>query len=171
VRTARFSTAGIRAILAAAVVGAIIWGCIFWAVGAFAAGPIPAHGGRTPCPNLQACRAAVKWQAKDRRHLKHELAVQTHPDVVAAVRLASDISGVSFARLWTISGCESTHDPFNVTGQYEGLFQLGAWHRSFPDLRGLSPFNPYANAMHAALFIARNGEGQWSCKSNGRVAY
>lgn len=133
--------------------------------------PIRAHGGRTPCASVVACRKVVRWNVKERRHLQHQLAVRWHPDVVAAIRLASNISGVSFARLWTISGCESRHNPLAVTGQFDGLFQLGAYHRSFPDLRGLSVFNPYANAMHAALFIARHGESQWACRSTGRVVY
>lgn len=132
--------------------------------------PTPAKGGRVaPCRSVPCFRKALAWQRHDRAKLRHQLAVRWHPSVVTAIELASRVSGVSFSRLWTISGCESTHDPLNVLGQYEGLFQLGAYHRSLPDIRGLNPFDPYVNAMHAALFIAHNGEGQWSCRSDGSV--
>lgn len=132
-----------------------------------------ASGGRTqphPCRgNVTCLERAIRWSRKDRARLTRELATKTSPDVRTAIELASRISGVSFTRLWTISGCESGHDPYNVLGQYEGLFQLGRYHRSLPDIAGLNPFNPYVNAIHAALFIARNGEGQWSCRSDGTV--
>lgn len=134
----------------------------------------PAHGGRThPCPTLAKCRslvahqrAAIAWQREARRHAN---AVTYQSDVRTAIELASRVSGVPLSNLYTIARCESRLDPFNVLGQYEGLYQLGAYHRSLPDIRGLNPFNPYVNAMHAALFIARNGDGQWSCRANGTV--
>lgn len=130
------------------------------------------------CASVRACRTeiahkqqAIRWERQQHLRVQKQLAIRWQPNVVAAIRLASNVSGVSFQRLWTISGCESTHNPLDVLGQYQGLFQLGRYHRSFPDLRGLSPFDPYANAMHAALFIARHGESQWSCRSDGSVAY
>lgn len=139
----------------------------------------PAHGGRVQhaaiCPDARtigkrvSCLVkAVQWERSRR---KFELAQKWSPNVRTAVELASRVSGVSFSRLWQISSCESTHDPFNRLGQYEGLFQLGSYHRSMPDIVGLDPYDPYVNAMHAALFIARNGESQWSCRSDGSVAY
>jgi hypothetical protein len=127
--------------------------------------------GASQCRTVKSCHAAIRWQKHDRARLARRLVAKTHVDVVAAIRLAANVSGVSFSRLWTISGCESNHDPYAVTGQYQGLFQLGTYHRSFPEFRGLSPFNAYANAIHAALFIAKHGESQWSCRSNGSVAY
>lgn len=145
--------------------------CIFAASSYAARPPVRAQGGRTPCATLSACHRALAWQRLDRRHLRHQLSVRWHPSVVTAIELASRVSGVSFARLWTISGCESTHNPQDTLGQYRGLFQLGAYHRSLPDIVGLNAYDPYVNAMHAALFIARNGESQWACRSDGHVAY
>lgn len=168
-----------RTLLGSMLVGLLAWLAIFacslsaiWGYHqAFGAEAKVCPHSRTQTARVSCLVKAYRWQKHDRARLHRRLVVKTHTDVVAAVRLASNVSGVSFARLWTISGCESGHNPYAVLGQYEGLFQLGRYHRGFPDLAGLSPFNAYANAMHAALFIARNGESQWSCRSDGSVAY
>jgi hypothetical protein len=140
--------------------------------------PTSAQAGSSHCETVGQCRSllvhqqqALAWQKHDRARLIAATARRWHASVVAAVRLAANVSGVSFRRLWTISGCESTHDPLDRLGQFWGLFQLGRYHRSMPDMRGLSPWDPYVNAMHAALYIARHGESQWSCRSDGHVAY
>jgi hypothetical protein len=154
------------------------WTCLLlFACGTFTAAAflvvatVEADASTKHCESVQCYRKALRWQKHEVVRLHRRLVAKTHTDVVAAIRLAANVSGVSFRRLWTISGCESGHDPYAVLGQYQGLFQLGRYHRGFPEFRGVSPFNPYANAIHAAMFIARNGESQWSCRSDGRVAY
>ena len=174
---------GIALILA--LLTLVVLGLVFWAGRATAQTPSPvaapvgleqAH--RCDARHVLRCRAiivhqarAVAWQKKAVRTARRDAAKVWHPDVLAAVELASRVSGVSFGRLWTISRCESTHDPRAKTGQYEGLFQLGARHRGMPDIAGLDPFDPYVNAMHAALYIARHGEGEWQCTSSGGLRW
>lgn len=153
------------------LIGAIVLAGVWGYHQAFGAEAKVCPHSRTQTARVSCLVKAYRWQKHDRARLHRRLVAKTHTDVVAAVRLASNVSGVSFSRLWTISGCESGHDPYAVLGQYLGLFQLGRYHRGFPDLVGLSPFNAYANAMHAALFIAKHGESQWSCRSDGSVAY
>jgi hypothetical protein len=166
VKPANFSTAGIRAILAAAVAGAILWGLGFWAVGAFGAGPIRAHGGRTPCPNLQACRAAVKWQAKDRRWRRWRLCGSGRRG--AGVGAASAAFGVPVRDMRSVAQCESGMGA-QVTAEAgsgaSGLFQFldSTWrHTPFATF---DVFDPLPNALAAAQIVAHDGGwGQWTCQ-------
>jgi hypothetical protein len=90
-----------------------------------------------------------------RAHLRRRWA----PTISYALRLASAVSGVSYWQLRSVSWCESTHDPFARNGHYLGLFQLG-WSPF-----GMSPFDPIANALSAALTVREDGGWrQWECK-------
>jgi hypothetical protein len=77
---------------------------------------------------------------------------------IMAIRLASRVTGVSEAAMRSVAFCESRLYPFAQNGRYKGLFQLG-WSPF-----GLSPFDPYANALSAAMTVARQGWRQWECK-------
>ncbi len=81
------------------------------------------------------------------------------PTVEYALRLASAVYGVPYRDLATVSRCESTWNPFATNGRQLGLFQLG-WAPF-----GLSPFDPVANALSAAMTVKHDGSWrQWQCK-------
>ena len=97
---------------------------------------------------LQAARSRVA-------HLRQHW----HPTVDYALRLASAVSGVSYWELRAVAWCESRYDPFAANGRYLGLFQLG-WVPF-----GMSPYDPVANALSAALTVAGDGSWrQWTCQ-------
>lgn len=133
--------------------------------------PKPCAASKTQAKRVTCLVKAVEWERSKVALRDRQLTIKWEPVVHDAVLMASLYSGYSFTRLWTISGCESTHNPFNVTGQYKGLFQLGDYHQGQPDMKPFSVFNPYANAFHAAFFMERHGESQWACRSDGSVAY
>jgi hypothetical protein len=94
---------------------------------------------------LQAARARLRsrWQ----------------PTVRYALRLASAVTGVAYTQLAAVAWCESTHNPWAANGRYRGLFQLG-WAPF-----GMSPYDPVANALSAALTVRHDGSWrQWECR-------
>lgn len=104
-------------------------------------------------------RTTIRRQRTTLRRQRSTLHRRWHPTVAYALRLASAVSGVSYWQLRSVSWCESRHWPFAANGRYRGLFQLG-WSPF-----GLSPFDPVANALSAALTVRADGSWrQWECK-------
>ncbi len=108
--------------------------------------------------------SAARWAARFRHRTRQLQAVKAHvrarwePTVDYALRLASAVTGVSYWQMRSVSWCESTHNPFAQNGRYKGLFQLG-WSPF-----GLSPFDPVANALSAAMTVKADGSWrQWQC--------
>ena len=109
--------------------------------------------------------SAAYWAQRFRRRTRQLQAARAflqrrwRPTVSYALRLASAVSGVSYWELRSVSYCESTHNPFASNGRYRGLFQLG-WSPF-----GLSPYDPVANAISAAMTVRHDGGWyQWECK-------
>jgi hypothetical protein len=103
------------------------------------------------------------WQFRVRTRqlqaVRTQLRERWRPTVTYALRLAAAVSGVSYWQLRSVSWCESTHNPFATNGRFRGLFQLG-WAPF-----GLSPFDPVANALSAALTVRHDGSWrQWTCR-------
>jgi hypothetical protein len=91
--------------------------------------------------------------------LRSHLRQRTGPSVDHAITLASRVFGVPESQMRAVSFCESRWDPYATNGKYRGLFQLG-WAPF-----GLSPFDPYASALSAAMTVRHDGSWrQWSCK-------
>jgi hypothetical protein len=107
-----------------------------------------------------AAEWAARYHARTRQLLstRRRLRQRWKPTVDYALRLAHAVSGVPLAELRTVSWCESRFDPFAQNGKYLGIFQLG-WAPF-----GLSPFDPIANALSAALTVKHDGGWrQWEC--------
>lgn len=116
-------------------------------------------------PRLYRGHDARWWAARYHRrshqlyHTRVRLRHHWAPTVTYALRLASAVTGVSYSQLRSVSYCESTHNPFATNGKYKGIFQLG-WSPF-----GLSPFDPIANALSAAMTVRRDGSWrQWECR-------
>jgi hypothetical protein len=119
-----------------------------------------------------ACEKALAWQKTQRRRLAREVRA-LHRDVerrfsetaTSAIRVACTAYQVSCSDLFRVARCESSLDPYATNGRYLGLFQLGPSHLSDPIIQATSPFNPYANAIHTARYVAAHGWGtQWECR-------
>jgi len=106
-------------------------------------------------------RWAQRYRQEHERtlQLRHQLQHRWHPTVSYALRLASAVSGVPLSDLTAVSRCESGFNPFATNGQYRGLFQMH-WAPF-----GLSPYDPIANALSAALTVVHDGGWrQWECR-------
>lgn len=123
---------------------------------------LPCLGECVPAEQYRAMkRLAAKrlrgWNRANRHIIR--LRAGWRPSVLGAITLASSVYGVSSSAMRAVSFCESRWDPFATNGRYKGLFQLG-WSPF-----GLSPFDPYANALSAAQTVAHDGSWrQWECK-------
>ncbi len=110
----------------------------------------------------RSARAWAKRYAHRTRQLqivKAKLRVRWQPTVGYALHLATAVTGVPYRELQAVSRCESTMNPFATNGRYRGLFQLG-WAPF-----GMSPFDPVANALSAAITVRHDGGWrQWQCK-------
>jgi hypothetical protein len=119
-----------------------------------------------------ACEKALRWQQAQRRrltrevrHLRVDVSRRFAETSTSAIRVACAAYRVSCSDLFRVARCESSLDPFATNGRYLGLFQLGPAHLSDPVIRATSPFNPYANAIHTARYVAAHGWGsQWECQ-------
>lgn len=167
---ARLKHAGWALILAALVW--FFWCGFFYNIQlAFAAGPIRAHGGRTPCPNLTACRAAVKWQ---KHRYAHEHLIVVHHvrrDASYALRLAAAMSGLPLSNLrcigWNESrmGAQTTAQPGSGA---KGLMQFldSTWSHTPFAAYGFSVWDNVANALAAVQIIVHDGSArQWDTGS------
>ncbi len=97
--------------------------------------------------------------AHEVRATRAKLRQEWQPTVDYAYRLASAVTGVSYWQLRSVGACESHHNPFATNGRYKGVMQLG-WAPF-----GMSPFDPVANVLSAALTVSHDGGwGQWTCK-------
>lgn len=155
---------------AALIAGLLLWsaaGFIGYSM-AFAAGPITAHGGRACRSSVPCLKRAIRWQKRDRAHLKHQLAGKYHTDVELAYRLAIGIFHVDLRHL---GYCESRNDPNNRTGQYVGITQQGnGFQARNQDVYRLLPVtNPIANVLVAARWISAHGSSEWQCRLDGSV--
>jgi hypothetical protein len=121
---------------------------------------------RHPCRALKSQGAAF-WRCETRFHARWVRRLQVERrrergwggDVHHALRLASSVFRVPYRELASVAACESNLYPFAVNGRFKGLFQLG-WSPF-----GLSPFDPYASALSAAMTVRQDGSWrQWSCK-------
>lgn len=118
-----------------------------------------------------ACERAISWQQAQRRrltrevrHLRSDVERRFAATSTSAIRVACAAYRVSCSDLFRVARCESSLDPFATNGRYLGLFQLGPSHLSDPVIQATSPFNPYANAIHTARYVAAHGWGsQWEC--------
>jgi hypothetical protein len=100
-----------------------------------------------------------RYRTRQLQHVRTHLQQRWHPTVLYALRLASAVTGVSYWQLYTVSRCESGHNPFAQNGQYKGLFQMH-WSPF-----GFSPFDPVANALSAAMTVVHDGGWrQWACQ-------
>lgn len=133
---------------------------------------------RQACPNdasILECRAALRraydavgWQ----RHARWQASAGKTSDVVRdAIQWASSQTGVPAWRLTNIAACESHLFFLAHNGQFLGVWQLGATHRSDPIFRVVPWMDPYAQAIHVARFIKRHGESQWQCSSSGGLRW
>lgn len=133
---------------------------------------------REACPNTASivqCRSAlrraydsVRWQ----RHARWSAEAGKSSDVVRdAITWASHLTGVPAWQLTAIANCESHLFFLAHNGQYLGVWQLGAMHRSDPIFRVVPWMDPYAQAIHVARFIKRHGESQWQCSSTGGLRW
>jgi hypothetical protein len=103
--------------------------------------------------------ARYHYRSRQLFHTRVRLRHRWHPTVTYALRLASAVTGVSYWQLRSVSYCESHHFPFASNGKYKGIFQLG-WSPF-----GLSPFDPIANALSAAMTVRHDGSWrQWQCQ-------
>ncbi len=103
---------------------------------------------------------AKQYRARTRQfqHARMAARARWQPTVDYALTLAAAVTGVSYWQLRSVSLCESNHDPYAQNGQYRGLFQMH-WSPF-----GLSPFDPIANALSAAMTVRNDGSWrQWSC--------
>jgi hypothetical protein len=123
--------------------------------------PLPAV---SPAPIYHGASAKA-WAKRFRRRTRqlqqtrHLLRRRWRPTVVYSLRLASAVSGLAYRELEAVAACESTLNPFAANGRYKGLFQLG-WAPF-----GMSPFDPVANSLSAALTARRDGGWrQWECR-------
>jgi hypothetical protein len=110
-------------------------------------------------------RTAEEWAARSAQktrqlqHVRRQLRQRWRPTVDYAIRLASAVTGVSSRDMSAVAKCESHLFPFASNGRYKGVFQLG-WAPF-----GFSPYDPIANALSAAMTVAKDGGWrQWECK-------
>lgn len=95
-------------------------------------------------------------------------------DAAIAILLACQVERVSpgacqsFLR---VAFCESRLDPRAINGQYKGLFQLSARHRSDPIIRALGWRDAYAEALHTVRYVKRHGWGEWQCRPEGGLRW
>lgn len=159
---ARFSPAGIRAILLAAFLGLVVWGV------ALTIGYSLAFGATQRCQTRSCLVRAVRWQKHDRARLHRELDARVRGDVELAYRLAIGLFHVDLRRL---GYCESRNDPTSYTGPYVGITQQGPnFQARNRDVYRLLPVtNALANVLVAARWIARHGAGEWTCRLDGSV--
>lgn len=133
---------------------------------------------RHACPNgssLVKCRAALRhayeavaWQRNARWHAQ----AKTSRDVVLdAIHWASGETGVPAWRMIGIGTCESHLFWLAQNGQYKSWAQLSTRHRSDPIIARLTWRDPYAVALHVALYIKHHGEGEWQCTSSGGLRW
>jgi hypothetical protein len=142
------------------------------------------------CTTVEACRRAVEWEKAERTRLAAAVAWQRRqrvelarhrwraPVAEDAITLAALVTHQSEQGLRRLLGCESTGDttghrfnPRATNGRFKGLGQLGGHHLADPIIRRLGPFNPYASAMHVALYIKAHGEGEWQCTTSGGLRW
>jgi hypothetical protein len=162
-----------RAILASTLVGLLCVLAVVILVGllptpAFGAGPIAAHGGRTPCRTIACYRKAVAWQ-RHRYAREHLIVVrQTRRDAYYAIRIASAAFGVDARAMRSVAWCESrmgAQTTAEAGSGASGLFQfLGSTWRHTP-FATFDVFDPLPNALAAAQIVAHDGGwGQWTCQ-------
>lgn len=140
-----------------------------------------------PTPDLSARVAQLEQQLQDRNQAVRDLiarnrkiriearrAIRRDPEVRAAIKLASMTHGVPEWQMRRIAFCESRntagavgHAPAGNGERAQGLFQFlpSTWRAYKYGRAGLSPFDPYANAMQAAYVVKTDGGWrQWECK-------
>lgn len=71
----------------------------------------------------------------------------------------------------TVAWCESRMNPHATNGQYKGLFQLSARHRSDPIIRLLGWRDAYAEALHTVRYVKRHGWSEWQCLPDGGLRW
>lgn len=104
-------------------------------------------------------KRSANYHAKLYRQLAAHVRRTWQPSAYAAIHLASAVTGVPESEMRSVARCESNFFPFATNGQYKGIFQIH-W---LPF--GLSPFDPYANALSAAFTVRHDGGWrQWECK-------
>ena len=144
--------------------------------------PIPAPAelleARFRCPNTASvieCRGelrkalqAVSWQRKARLKAK---ATTVREITLDAIAWAAARYGVSATEMRTVANCESHLWPFATNGQYLGVFQLGATHRTDPIFDQVPWMDAYAQASHVARFIKAHGWSQWQCSPRGGLQW
>jgi hypothetical protein len=180
-------TIQLRVLLLCVLIGGAVWAAgIWWAADAFARegsvepvrAPQSLLKAREACPDtssISQCRgelrkayASVDWQRKAR----NKAHAYTSRDVVLdAIQWASSKTGVPAWRLTAIANCESHLFWLAHNGQYLGVWQLGAQHRSDPIFSVVPWQDPYAQAIHTARFIKRHGESAWQCSSGGGLRW
>jgi len=160
----------VRLMLAALMVAMVVW--LVVAVRALNADPpligplvepvVDASPAGHPTADLKIGRlkAQLERERRTSRRLRRLLARRWTPTVSYAIKLASAATGVPSWELYAVARCESNLYPFASNhGKYLGLFQL-----SWAPL-GMSPFDPIANALSAAMTVRRDGGWrQWECK-------
>lgn len=83
------------------------------------------------------------------------------------VRTQAIAAGANPADALNVSWCESKWNPQARNGQYQGLFQLGDYHRARAASLGYSwadMLRPLPNARTAMDLWASSGWQPWSCK-------
>lgn len=71
----------------------------------------------------------------------------------------------------TVAWCESRLNRLATNGQYKGLFQLSARHRSDPIIRLLGWRDAYANALHTVRYVKAHGWHEWQCMPGGGLRW
>lgn len=105
----------------------------------------------------------VNTYRKFKRHVQkveRGLARRLKTDAIFAIQKAFAPLG-RVGQAMTVARCESHFNRFAENGQYKGLFQLSANHRSY--VRDWT--HAYQNAKRAADIVRGDGDwGQWECK-------
>lgn len=125
-----------------------------------------------PAGKVLECRAeivrlqkAVEWQ-------RQRSVVDAWPgDAAAAIVLACHVEHVECGGFLAVAQCESRMNPNAQSGQYKGLFQLSARHRSDPLIERLGWSDPYANALHSVRYVLAHGWGEWQCTPTGGLRW
>lgn len=165
-----------RTLLGSMLVGLLAWLAIFACSLSAIWGYHQAFGATTVCPHSRTQTArvsclvkAVRWHAKNERHLHHKLAARSPYTAAYAIRLASAAFGVPAGDMRRIARCESGMGA-QVTAEAgsgaSGLFQfLGSTWRRTP-FATFDVFDPVANALAAAQLVVHDGGWhEWSCSS------
>lgn len=146
----------------------LVWGSIAWfALAAHPPEPITAHGGRTPCATVTACRRVVVWQRHERLHLEHRLAIRYRRDASYALRLASAMSGLPLPNLRCIGWAESrmgAQTSAEPSSGAKGLMQFlpSTWSHTPFAAYGFSVWDNVANALAAVQIMVHDGSArQW----------